>query len=200
MNIKYIKIIIIILIILAIVFGFIIINNNNNKKNVTNNNTETSISNNGNSRETLKTNTNTKNNEEFINNYYTISTSTQNTNNEKIDDVVSLEKTKLQNIEKNLFNWELTKDVAFLKEALKLTEDSDNEAFVDKWSIFMSKNSSELIKMVDSSTDIKKNSMTAYLIFDWYINLNVEYKKLSNTKRQEINRQYQQLKTFLNIK
>jgi hypothetical protein len=148
----------------------------------------------------LNTKNNNNNNEDTTGNYYTISTSTQNTNTEKIDNTINIEENKLQNIEKNLFNWELTKDNTFLTEALKLTENTDNEAFVDKWSVFMSKNSSELIKIIDSSEDIKKTSTTVYSIFDWYINFNIEYGKLPNTKRQEINRQYQQLKTSLNIK
>lgn len=99
-----------------------------------------------------------------------------------------------KNIQKNIFNWNITKDPELLKKSITLSENASNETILESWRSFMTSNSSELIKLVNTSSNSIEDKETVRLIFEWYINLSGEYEKLSASKKAEISNQYKLLK------
>ena len=99
-----------------------------------------------------------------------------------------------QKIKKLLSDWSIIKDKNLLIEGLKLSEGADNESILEAWTDFMKKDSIELLKLTNTSSNIKKTKNDVRLIFEWFINLSGEYEKLSSGKRIEIKNQYNQLK------
>jgi len=187
-NTKYIKITISVITILVIVFAVLFINNNNKTLNTNNNETNEPTD-----------NVNRPIFDTKVNNFSTTttqdniidSTTEDYTNTEGQigqEDVIS------RQIKQKLFNWNITKDIELLKESIKLTEGADNEVVLGAWRDFMSKNSTELIKVVNTSSDGIKTKETVKLILEWYIDLSGDYEKLSSVKKQEISNQYKQLK------
>jgi uncharacterized protein YxeA len=104
------------------------------------------------------------------------------------------EDVRYNQINKILLNWNITKEPELLRQALILSRSADNEAILESWRPFMSKNSSDLIKTIDTSTDMEQARKDIYLIFQWYIELSGEYQTLTPSKKTEIQKQYNQLK------
>ena len=193
LNTKFIKIIILISTILLITFSIIFINKN--RKN-TNNTASDSVKNNTEGRVIFETNTNNTINTQENN------TSTSSNQNlvEKNSDVNIVdyregpEDITYNQINKNLYDWSTTKDPELIKQSLKLSESADNETILESWRPFMATNSSELIKLIPKSDNIQKTKSDIHLIFEWYIELSGDFEKLSSSKKQEILKQYNDLK------
>jgi exopolysaccharide biosynthesis protein len=190
LNIKFIKIIIIILIILILPIGFIFIQKNKTKKTVTETNQDATTMEN---RVIFKT----KNTNNVVETDYSTSSEISTPLEQKTnvveyqqgpDDLLYTKTSKL------LFDWNTTKDPEILKTVLKNTEGADNEGLLEVWRPFMQKNSSELIKIIDTSPNIKQTKSNIRLIFEWYIDLSGDFEKLSSVKKQELMRQYQLVK------
>lgn len=190
-NSKFIKIIIAITLIPVAVFVFIYIQNKAKTKTTTDTpNTESTIK--INDRTTLNTNTDPK--QSVQENSSSATTSTESINTSIPDDSPNKEDLISQDIQKKLSDWALTKDENKLREALTLTSKTNNEVILNAWVDFMKKDSSELIKILNSSSDIIKTKADMYEIFDWFINMSGEYDALPSSKKQEIKTQYQKLK------
>ena len=194
LNIKFTKIIIIILTILILSAGFIFIQKNKTKNTITETNQDTAVTEN---RVIFKT----KNTNTVIETDYSTSSETLNGTSTPLEQKTNTveyppSEDDLQHIKtsKLLFDWNTTKDIEVLKTVLKNTEGADNEALLEVWRPFMSKNSAELIKLIETSSNIKQTKTNIRLIFEWYIELSGDFEKLSATKKQEIMRQYQLLK------
>lgn len=190
LNTKFIKIIIIILTILILSAGFVFIQKNKTKNTVTETNQDTAATEN-------RVIFNTKNTNNVVETDYSTSSGTSTPLEQKTNVVEyqqgpeDLQYTKTSKL---LFDWNTTKDPEILKIVLKSTESADNETLLEAWRPFMSKNSAELIKLIDTSSDIKQTKTNIRLVFEWYIELSGDFEKLSSAKRQEIMRQYQLLK------
>ncbi len=188
LNTKFIRIIIIILISFLIIFSYFYVNN----KKQTQLNIEVSTS-----TQTVISDRVVFGKNETLGDKKLDDTSTLLKNNLDVN-VVSykdgVEDVEYNNLNKILFNWEITKNPELLSQALSLSESADNEVLLEAWRPFISKNSSELIKIINTSSDIKKTKANVYLIFQWYVELSGEYENLSSAKKQEITKQYNQLK------
>lgn len=191
---KFIKITIIILSITVFLFGIFYIQSKNNAKNQENIKTDVNIQENSiQNRTVFRTNTNTLSTNNTIINSESESTTSEELliNIEYTEGVEELENIK---IKKLLFDWEITKDSELLKQALVLSKSTDNETVLEAWRPFMSKNSAELVKIIYKSNKIEETKKDIYSIFEWYIELSGEFETLTNAKKQEILKQYNQLK------
>lgn len=191
LNSKFIKIIVVIVIILILAFTFLFVRKNNQAI-VSENTNSTSTLTADNGRPVLNTNfsnnsaTTTENTTVSENNY---------TNVNPADYAGSGPEDILRKkIEKILFNWGVTKDEKSLRDAIALSENADNEAVLSAWISFMKTDSAELVKIINTSTDIKRTKNTVSTIFQWFIELSGEYEKLSPAKKQQLTNQYNQLK------
>lgn len=137
------------------------------------------------------TSTNTNNGGQQTNPDTSVSNANISPNDFASNNPEDITKKKIENI---LFNWNITKDESSLREAITLSEDIDNEIIFEAWIPFMGTNSAELIKLVNTSTNIQKTKVTIKGIFEWYVELSGEYEKLSSAKKQQITNQYNQLK------
>ncbi len=179
-NTKYIKIVSIIITTFLLIFIVLYINNRNIK-----NNTPVNTINNQQNKDYSRNNLNTK-----------TSTTTVEVRDftNMSEGVPGKEEEINKKIKQNLQDWEITKDKKLLEDSLKLTLNTDNEAVLEAWVNFIPKNSSELIKIIDTSTNKLEVEKTVKLILDWYINLSGNYDKLSPTQKSTISNQYKQLK------
>lgn len=186
MQSKYIKIAIAVIILLILIFVFVFINKS------TKENSDDIVA------------TSTPNNDRVpfntVNNNYSY-VPEPNTNTTAYEAYEkNSEDTAYKDIKKILSNWEITKDPKMLKEALALSAGADNESRLEPWRLFISKDSKELMKIINSSSNMKETSKDVYTIFEWYIYLSGEYENISPQKKQEILGQYTQLKNYLGIK
>jgi hypothetical protein len=192
LNTKFIKIIIAIVIVLVLIFTFIFIKNNNIGVGSENTNSTSTLTG-SNGRPVL--NTNLGNNPD---------TSTSSNSIGEVDEYTNVDPNDYNNtnpesvlkkkIEKILSNWSITKDPNLLREALVLSEGLDNEVVFEAWVPFMKTDSSELVKLITTSTNTQKTKATIRGIFEWYIELSGEYEKLTIGKKQQVTNQYNQLK------
>ena len=190
LNSKFIKIIIAITVVLLAIIIFLYIRNNNTT-------TETvgdipvQVGSDGRPVLNTGTSTNTNNSGQQTNPDTSVSNANISPNDFAGNGPEDMTKKK---IEKILFNWNITKDENSLREAVVLSENIDNEIIFEAWIPFMGMNSAELVKIINTSTDIQKTKSTIRGIFEWYIELSGEYEKLSSAKKQQLTNQYNQLK------
>lgn len=191
---KFTKITIIIISIVITILGVVFILNINNKDQESLSDTDINIEkNSAGNRTVFNTNTKeipvngTENNSEVV--------ATENkTEVNTVEYKEGFEEIENNKINKILFDWNTTKDPELLKQAVFMSRSADNETILESWRLFMSSNSSELIKTIYRSDNIQQTKNDVLLIFQWYIELSGEFEKLSNTKKQEILKQYNQLK------
>lgn len=183
-NTKFLKIIIAIIVILILVFLVLVIGKNKGAedlKDIPSNTDEVT------NRPVFQTNTSS--NSTSTNDYIPNDTSDyMNETGRGPEDVLN------KKISKILFDWTITRDENSLREALALSENADNEAILEAWVPFMQKDSAELLKLINTSSDGKRTKAGISVLFQWYINLSGDYEKLSTAKRQQITNQYNQLK------
>ncbi len=192
MNSKFIKIILIILTLFVIIFGILYtIRLRNAEPSTPETDGKSSLTSTGRTIFNTAIGNNSES-KEFPQNSEISSSSTKNVDTEDFKD--GQEDIIHKKIEKLLFDWETTKDKNLLIEAINLSANADNEVILSAWTDFMKKNSAELVKVITGSSNEKQTREDIRRIFEWYVELSGEYEKLSSTKRQEISRQYQQLK------
>jgi hypothetical protein len=193
LNSKFIKIAAILLIVFIITIFFVFFTNSPKSSDNQNNTEETTA---GIEKSRLPLNTKTSSNTSQDINQYNPETDIQDKekNVDLLDNTITKEEQIKNTIEKRLRDWKITKDENLLRGALTLSENADNEAILSAWTSFMSTDSGELLKIIDSSVDAKRTKGNIGLIFEWYIELSGEYEKLSGAKKQQLTNQYNQLK------
>lgn len=108
---------------------------------------------------------------------------------------------KYNDINNSFSDWKITKDQETLKKLIDLSGGSDNETFYEPWiEFFVSNNSNELMKIVNTSNDKKNTSQKVFYIYEWFIYGSGEYENISAGKKQVIFSEFNQLKKILGIK
>jgi hypothetical protein len=152
---------------------------------------------------TLPTNTeeNTEQPQQIpVNNYYQReqnNNASEPNNSLNITDTRGNEETLItQNIQTNLKLWNESKSKEILIILLQTTGFPDNESILEEWELFMMNDSNEILKALGDGSQQELNK-SAHIIFEWFIQSSTSYTQLSDIKKQEILRQFQQIQLFL---
>ncbi len=108
----------------------------------------------------------------------------------------------LHDIQTNLSNWQATKDLAYLEQAINQSTDPDNESVLEVWGFLIAAGPSGLANAFGQSLieEGKAPIETGIFIFDWFIELSGDYGSLSSAKKQEILKAREQLNVYVNTR
>lgn len=99
-----------------------------------------------------------------------------------------------------LQEWQTTGKPASLKEALTLSTGTSNETVLYAWVPIMSSRSSEVVSLIESTTDNERSSLlnASSDIFEWFVELSGVYETLSPAARQDVIEGYGKIKSYTN--